>query len=262
MISSITRFIKNRQTMPVITVFCVCVILIALPQSVKVTIVSFFIDGIYYPLNRLDIFLTDIASARDRNVELNRKLMDFSIKSAQYIEDHNENIRLRRMLGFDIQLPFTLTPAEVIGIQPTLLSRSVIINAGYDEGITNMQPVITADGVVGKIIEVGASTSVVQLLIDYNCRISVVDQYTRAMGIVRWNGGKLLEMGDVPQESEVAVGDTIVCSGIGGIFPPSLVVGTVIFAQDSPGSLFKDIKVKPTVNFNSLEEVFVVTYDR
>ena len=64
----------------------------------------------------------------------------------------------------------------------------------------------------------------------------------------------------MPVESDVAVGDTVISSGLGGIFPPSLLVGTVIYAQDKEGMLFKDVKVKPSVNFGTLEEVFIAIY--
>ena len=246
--------------MPVIVVFCLCIALIVIPQNVKVGIAGFITQVIYYPLNRLNDFLSDVATASRQNVELNQRLAYYSLKSAQYVEDHYENIRLKRMLGFDLQLPYKLIPAEVIGLKPGLMSKSIIINAGTDKGINQNMPVVTADGIVGKTIEVAANTAVVQLLIDHNCKVSVIDQNTRAMGIIRWQGGKYLELGDVPVESEVAVGDTIISSGLGGIFPPSLLVGTVVYAQDKEGMLFKDIKIKPSVNFGSLEEVFIAIY--
>jgi len=99
------------------------------------------------------------------------------------------------------------------------------------------------------------------LLIDHNCKVSVIDQNSRAMGIIRWQGGKFLKIGDVPIESQVAIGDTIISSGLGKIFPPGLIVGTVIFSENVEGTMFKDVDVKPSVDFGSLEEVFVVIYD-
>lgn len=262
MISSITRFIKNRQLLPVIIIFFVCLLLILTPQKVKVSIAGLITGYIYYPFNILDDFLIDISSAKRENVELNQKLVNYSIKAAQFTDEHYENIRLRRMLGFDLQLPYMLIPAEVIGLRPGLMAKKIMINVGENKGIARNMPVVCADGVVGKIVEVEANTAIVQLLVDHNCRVSAIDLNTRAMGIIRWRGGKHLEMGDVPIESEVAVGDTIVSSGMGGIFPPSLIVGEVVFTQDREGTLFKEVLVKPSVNFGSLEEVFVVIYGK
>jgi rod shape-determining protein MreC len=165
------------------------------------------------------------------------------------------------MLNFDLQIPYRLVPAEVIGINPGSIMKSFEINTGTENGVNSDMPVMTADGIVGKIIEVTNNTAIVQMLVDHNCRISVIDQNTRAMGIIRWQGGKFLEMSNVPIESKVVVGDTIVSSGLGEIFPPGLMVGTVIYSKDIENTLFKDIMVKPTVDFGSLEEVFVVVYD-
>lgn len=243
-----------------IVVFCICVVLILLPPTFKLSISSFFIATVYYPFTKLDDFLTDVARAKRNNVELNQKLIQLSMQTSRYIEDHYENSRLRRMLDFDLQIPYRLVPAKVVGLKPIPQSKSIEINAGLAKGVNVNMPVVTADGIVGKTITVSRNTSIVQLLTDHNCRVSVIDQNTRAMGIVRWQGGRLLEMGDVPIKSQLAVGDTVISSGLGGIYPPGLMVGTVVFIQNKEGKLFKDVLVKPSVDFSSLEEVFVVIY--
>lgn len=246
--------------MPVIGVWGICILIILLPVSVKIAFSDFFTGVIYYPFNQFDQFLHDIAAAKKNNILLNRHLIELAAKSAQYTEDHYENIRLRRMLDFDLQLPYRLVPAEVVSIKPGLMTKSIVINAGSPKGVNINMPVVTADGIVGKTISVSGNTAVVQLLIDYNCKVSAIDQNTRAMGIIRWKSGKVLEMGDVTIESDIAVGDTIVSSGLGGIFPSGLMIGYVASTKDVPSTLFKDIRIKPSVDFGSLEEVFVVVY--
>lgn len=248
--------------MPAIIVFCICIILLLLPTTFRLTASSFFIATVYYPFIKLDNFLTDVVRAKRNSIELNQKLIQLSMQTSQYVEDHYENSRLRRMLDFDLQIPYRLVPAKVVGLKPTPHSKSVEINAGLTKGVNINMPVVTADGVVGKTITVSRNISIVQMLTDHNCRVSVIDQKTRAMGIVRWQGGRLLEMGDVPINSQLTVGDTVISSGLGGIYPPGLMVGTVVFIQNKEGKLFKDVLVKPSVDFSSLEEVFVVIYDQ
>jgi len=260
MLSSITNFMKYRQLMPVLVIFCVCVVLIILPLWLKLMISEFCVSRLYYPFTKLDNFLTDVAVAKNNNIELNQRIIQLSITNAQFTEDHYENTRLRRMLDFDLQLPYRLVPAEVIGIRPGLMAKSIIINAGGKKGVNYNMPVVTADGIVGKTIDITDNSAIVQLLVDYNCKVSAIDQNTRAMGIIRWQGGKFFEMGDVPIESQAVVGDTIVSSGLGGIFPPGLMVGTVVYSQNREATLFKDVTVRPSVDFGSLEEVFVVIY--
>lgn len=260
MFSNIINFLKNRQLPPVLIAFCASVLFIALPSYFKIALSRLTVSSVYYPFTYFDNFLTDVAGAKKSNVELNRHLIEMSMKAAQYTEDHYENVRLRRMLNFDLQIPYRLVPVEVIGAKPGSMIRTIEVNAGSKRGVAVNMPVVSADGIVGKVITVTGDAAWVQLLLDHNCRVSVIDQRTRAMGIVRWSGGRFLDMGDVPIESQVAVGDTIVSSGLGGIFPTGLIVGTVVGASDPKGSLFKNIKVESSVDFSSLEEVFVVVY--
>ncbi len=261
MIASAINYLKKRQLLPVLTAFTASIILIILPASWKISLSQLFIQTVYSPLTHVDKFLTDVVNVKKNNTEMSKHLIRVSVQAAQYTEDHFENIRLRRMLNFDLQIPYRLVPAEVICISPGSIMKSFEINTGTENGVNSDMPVMTADGIVGKIIEVTNNTAIVQMLVDHNCRISVIDQNTRAMGIIRWQGGKFLEMSNVPIESKVVVGDTIVSSGLGEIFPPGLMVGTVIYSKDIENTLFKDIMVKPTVDFGSLEEVFVVVYD-
>jgi len=244
----------------ILVAFFISVILIVFPASFKIAASRLFINTVYYPFVQIDTFLTDVAHAKKNNIRMNQRLIQISMQAAQFTEDHYENVRLRRMLNFDLQIPYRLIPAEVIGLKPGLMVKSIEINAGREKGINVNMPVVTADGIIGKTIAVTNNTAVVQLLIDHNCKVSVIDQNSRAMGIVRWQGGKFLKIGDVPIESQVEIGDTVVSSGLGGIFPPGLIVGTVVFRENIEGTMFKDIDVKPSVDFGSLEEVFVVIY--
>ena len=261
MLSSTIKNLKDKRLLPILAIAGVSIILILLPLSFKVAFSRILSDTIYYPIFRLDTFLTDVASAKSDNLKLSRHLIEASLRAARYTKDHYENIRLRRMLNFDLQIPYKLVPVEVVGLNPNPAVKSITVNAGENKGIKVNMPAVTADGIVGKIIAVSSNSAAVQFLIDHNCKVSAIDQNSRAMGIVRWEGGRFLKMGDVPVDNKVAVGDTIVSSGLGGIFPPGLIIGTVVYQKDPEAALFKDIAVKPAVNFSSLEEVFVIIND-
>jgi len=260
MIHNILNYLKNRQLVPVLISFIVCLFFISLPPIAKITLSRLAASSIYFPFLQTDIFFTDVVNSKSNNVLLNEQLTALSLKVAGYSEDHYENSRLRRMLNFDLQIPYELIPAEVIGIKPRQASQSLMVNAGASKGIDRNMPVVCADGIVGKTIEVTENQALVQLLIDHNCRVSAINQRTRAMGIIRWTGGKYFSMGDVPIESDVALGDSVVSSGLGGIFPAGLIVGVVEQVSHPEGSLFKDISVKPNVDFSSIEEVFIVVH--
>lgn len=260
MFGFVLNLIRNRNFLIIAGVFLFSVAFIVIPIDIKTSLSTTVINTVYFPLTAFDRFLSDVTTAKKQNIALNQKLADLSAQVAGFTEERAENSRLRRMLEFDIQMPYKLVPAKVIGIGTNSSAKSILINVGANRGIRVNNPVVTADGVVGKTIAVTQTSSMVQLLTDHNCRVSAIDQNTRTQGIIRWRGGKLLQMGEVPVESQLAVGDTIISSGFGGIFPPGIRVGVVVYAKNQTGSLFKDILVKPAVQFWSLEEVFVILY--
>ncbi|NLI16134.1 MAG: rod shape-determining protein MreC [candidate division Zixibacteria bacterium] len=260
MFGFILNLIRNRNFLWIAGIFLLSIIFIAIPLDIKTSISTAVINTLYFPLTAFDGFLNDIATAKKQNILLNQKLAELSVQVASFAEERAENARLRKMLDFNIHMPYTLVPAKVIGIGNNPNAKSILINVGANRGVRVNNPVVTADGIVGKTIAVTQNSCMVQLLTDHNCRVSAIDQNTRTQGIIRWRGGKLLQMGEVPVESQLAVGDTIVSSGFGGIFPPGIQVGTVVYAKNQTGSLFKEILVKPAVQFWSLEEVFVILY--
>lgn len=260
MFGFILNLIRNRNFLLIAGVFLISIAFIILPIDFKTSLSATVINTVYFPLTAFDRFLNDVTTAKQQNIILNQKLADLSVQVAGYSEERAENSRLRRMLEFNIQMPYKLVPAKVIGVGTNPSAKSIIINVGANRGIRINNPVVTADGIVGKTIAVTQTSSAVQLLTDHNCRVSATDQNTRTQGVVRWRGGKLLQLGEVPVESQLAVGDTIISSGLGGVFPSGIRVGIVVYAKNQTGSLFKDILVKPAVQFWSLEEVFVILY--
>ena len=161
MIASAINYLKKRQLLPVLTAFTASIILIILPASWKISLSQLFIQTVYSPLTHVDKFLTDVVNVKKNNTEMSKHLIRVSVQAAQYTEDHFENIRLRRMLNFDLQIPYRLVPAEVIGISPGSIMKSFEINTGTENGVNSDMPVMTADGIVGKIIELTKYTAIV-----------------------------------------------------------------------------------------------------
>lgn len=170
-----------------------------------------------------------------------------------------ENKRLRKLLGFKKRSGFKLTPAKVIGVDADRIVNSILIDMGRNTGIEVNMPVVTAEGLVGKIIDVFPKTALVQLLLDRNCRVSAIVQRSRTLGIVEWERGNVCKLKNVPVRSDVQVGDVVVSSGMGGVFPKGIEIGQVSELDQEKGRLFKKIKVIPSVDFAHLEEVFVLT---
>ncbi len=194
----------------------------------------------------------------NENTALREENMLLSLEVSHLQEYYLENKRLRALLGFSPKPEYETLPALVIGHNVDRVSNSIVIAAGAREGLEPDMPVVTSAGLVGRVLEVTVSSAVVQILLDHGCRVSAVVQNTdRAFGIVHWAGGEELNM-DVSAQSVVAGGDRIASTGMGGVFPKGMVIGTVTAVAPPRLGLVRRLTVAPAVDFGRLEEVFVL----
>jgi rod shape-determining protein MreC len=198
------------------------------------------------------------ATLRRDNAELRTINAQLVLENALLAEAKAENERLRALLGFTTQTPLTFVPARVIGTSTQGFINSVVLDVGTNKGLRKNMPVVSAEGLVGKLYTVGHSQSLVQLLTDRNARVSARVQRSRVTGIVRSVHSKLFLLEQVPKRADVQVGDVVVTSGLTPIFPPGLRIGTVSeVSEDTPG-LFMRIALTPAADFARLEELLVV----
>ncbi len=251
--------LTSPRTFPLILVTLLSVVLIVLPLETRTAISRIGSLSLLYPFSDLDEFLRKVDSTFKVNRELNARLDSLTIVVARMSEDKAENDRLRKMLEFEPDLNLRLIPAEVVAVSSVYPYKSMLINAGIERGITPNMAVISPDGVVGKTISSAYKSSTVQLLFDPACKIASRVQTSRSLGIITYTGGSYLTLQDVPVEETVYEGDSIVTSGLGGVFPEGLFVGTVVKAENAGEGLFHDIRVDPGADFAALDEVFVVT---
>ncbi len=191
---------------------------------------------------------------RDQNLRLSLELLELR-------EARLENTRLHALLHFRSQQETaeSYCIARVIARNPARVSSTALIDVGRNEGIQARMPVLTADGLVGRVLEAHGHTSIVQLLTDRNCRVSaVVQRESRTSGIVSFEDGTLY-LKNVPLRGDIEVGDLVVSSGLGDLFPKGLYVGQVVEIGDEAQGLFREVILAPFVNFHNLEEVFVLT---
>lgn len=168
-----------------------------------------------------------------------------------------ENERLRRLLAFVDRLDHAALPAQVIGEDVSPWGRTLIIDKGSGSGLHDGMPVVAADGVVGRIIKTGPESSRVLLITDASSAVATLIQRTRTRGIARGRGDELT-IEYVLTDSDIRVGDLLVTSGMGGVFPKGLPCGQVKTVKKDPYSLFQQVRAATTVDFSRLEEVMVI----
>jgi rod shape-determining protein MreC len=175
-------------------------------------------------------------------------------------ESRLENIRLRQMLGLKEHPAFPYISARVVGAQLQAGRNTLTIDAGERNGVRMAMPVVTDQGLAGKVIATSSGFSVVQLLLHKDVRVSARVQRSRVNGIIRWSAGRMLQLMHVPKTLDVESGDLIITSEFSSIFPSGIRIGVVSATRQVPGELFQVIDVSPCVDFDRLEEVFVAAF--
>ena len=194
----------------------------------------------------------NLRGVRAENETLKRQLGELQVQFQQERARAERARQLERLLGFQHQLRVDTIPASVIGASASLDFRGVTIDRGSNTGVTANMAVIAPTGLVGRIVTPTAHASKVQLLIDRNAAAGALVERSRAQGIVIGSGEDMLRMDFVAATADVKVGDTIVTSGVDGIYPKGFVIGKVEQVDNGNG-IYKAIRVRPSVEFNRLE---------
>lgn len=187
--------------------------------------------------------------------ELNLQLTDERAKIRQALI---ENDKLRKMLEFKKQTTFPIVTADIVGKTTTEVRNFATLNKGELDGIKEGMTVMTDAGIVGLIIASSNNYSLVRLLINRDSRVAAKVQRSRIDGILVWEGDQTLLMKNIPKSYDVKVGDDVITSEYSNRFPTNIPIGKVTEVRDEANSLFRKILVQPSVNFTSLEQVFVV----
>jgi len=212
----------------------------------------------YYPFFKLKSTLESMARTSEENVALRASLTEMSTRLQLYNETITENKRLRALLGFVPPKGFKIVPAEIIGVYGSGIPNSVQINMGVENSIEVNQTVINRNGLAGRVAGVSNDYSVVYLLTDPRCRVAARISRSREQGIIRYNLNTGMYLDNLPRQGDVQVGDTVITSGLGGIFPEGLVIGIVKTVAAPEREFFYDITVEPAVDFNGLDELYVL----
>lgn len=226
-------------------------------ESSQLNTTRFLTSTVFYPLQFIVNQSSNIRNIFDENRRLRKELVALSVKVATYQEQAAENSRLRGMLNMAENYTYDLKPVRVIAHDPSESFRSIVIDAGKNQEIGKWMPVISEHGVVGKVVQVMNRFSIVQLLRDPANRTSVMVQKTRTVGILETNNGHDFFLRCRSHEN-VQTGDTVTTSGLGGIYPVGLQIGIVSKISDSNDPLFKKAWIKLSVDFNHIEELFVI----
>jgi len=186
--------------------------------------------------------------------------LESSIQHLQALEE--ENAALRELLGFKKRLGFKAVAAKIVRRKPSTWWNTVTVNRGSAENLTDQQPVIASAGLVGKVDRAGKNESTILLLTDEMCQVSAKIEGSHEFGILT---GQRTQHGAEPvlllrylaPHAKVKPGAKVFTTGRGGLFPPDILLGTII--EYRSGTFDAEALVKPAVDFETLKTIFVLT---
>lgn len=200
---------------------------------------------------------TALINVREENARLREELKKHKAINNEYREAVATNVRLAKLLEMKEKIQAPSITAEIIGVDPSQWFKTIIIDRGSSDGIKPGMPAVTAEGVVGQVTSTAPDFAKVLLAIDPNSAIDGLIQETRVKGIIK-GGGAGFRMDYVLKNNEVKKGDRIVTSGIGGIFPKGVPIGTVSLVEKSDRGMFQEIEIEPAADFSQLEFLIIV----
>lgn len=211
------------------------------------------------PFNGLGNIFANLTASQDTLDELREQNKELTAQVAELSEAQETATRLEGLLELKSTYNLQSTAARIVGSSTDAWSRTVTIDKGSLDGLAINMPVTDSSGVIGQIIEVAPTSAVVRLITDEASGVSAMVQSTRAQGILQGQPDGTLRLEYVSVDADVKEGDIIVTSGIGGIYPKGLPLGTVASVEREPNALYYTVVVNVTSTTENNEEVLVIT---
>ena len=180
-------------------------------------------------------------------------------RNAELEETNQSTQRLQGLLDLKNTYNLQSTGARVISGSTDSFNNTIVIDKGTSSGLAVGMPVVDSGGVIGQIIECSPTTSTVRLITDEKSGVAAMVQSSRAQGMLMGSASRQITLNLINTNQKVAVGDTVVTSGLGGVFPKGLPLGKVTSVEAAPGSLYYTIVIEPFGNVSTNEEVMVIT---
>jgi rod shape-determining protein MreC len=239
-------------------------------ENVVNTILSPFqsaITSISNVTKKIGVISWEMVTVYEQNKMLRSEVEQLRQRDVNVNEIMAENTRLTNILNYKNAVKqFDTAVAKIISYDSSNLTNSITINLGAKDGMQKNMPVITPQGLVGTIVAVYEHSAKVQLILDPRSAVGAIIQRpeSRVIGIMQGSVGvqTLAKMVNIPRDADVVVGDNVLTSGYGGLYPKGIVIGEVVEVTNEAGGLLKYATVKTAVDFYRIEEVLVIVNSR
>lgn len=265
--------VERRPTLLLLIVLSALFVLMSLSSRTRVlgqtrTLFERTVMTIFSPVPKLvnwvgqnaqDIYhgYVDMRRSVAENFELNRKVAQLTGENLMLRRSHEDLSRMRALLWYSQELAMPTMLGQVVMLDNSSRFKSMIIDRGSEAGVEINDVIVNPGGLVGRVVLTTRDLAKIQLITDVNSSVGALNERTRRQGTIRGDGRGILEFHNIPNLSDVAVGDNIVTAGIDGIYPKGIPIARVSKAEDGKG-LFKSVLCVPTVDFSRLEEVLII----
>ncbi len=215
-------------------------------------------NAVFSPLGLLARTIGRTVEAVRVNPELEERVGFLTGEVARLREVEAENRRLRALLGLRERPGYRGVVARVIGRDIQNWNQSILINRGGADGVVREAAVVSPEGLVGKVIEVAPHLSRVLLIIDPSSGVGGAVQDSRRTGIVEGTAAGGCEMKYLPRRVDISPGEAVVTSGLGGVYPPGLLVGIITAVRPAGDGIYQNADLQPAARFDRLEWVMVL----
>lgn len=266
---------KNKLAVTIVVLSVAFLGIIVLSIKGNSNIISSGVGGVISPLQKIvytvnekvkgsfDFFI-NFSNVKKENEELTAKNAELENKLIEYERMKDENTRLREMFDYSQNnANYDYLGCNIIGYSGGNISNGYIIDKGTKDGVEKDMVVITPAGLVGKVTKASSSFAIVQTILNENIAVAAMvestDETTGILqGITDSKNKNLTELSNIPIESAIKEGDKILTSGLGEMYPKEIRIGEVISVEVDNVGIMKRAVVKPYVDFNKLEQLFVV----
>jgi len=247
---------RDKTTLGVLVLFSF--VLLILPQPAKIGFAQTVLNLVLSPVQRVVHQFESISELRGENERLRRLAASLMLERERLLQFRSERGRLRRLADFKEEQFLELVPTEVIGRNLDRFQTILIIDKGHADSLRVRMPVLSYQGYVGRVVNVFANSAWVQLISSRNNPVSCLDKRSRVVGILEWRSHSYFELNNVSVVEDVAVGDTLITSGYGGVAPKGFPVAVVTKVTPDIDGLSLRVDARSHIDFRSLEELFVV----
>lgn len=270
------KFFKNKLAVTIIVLSVAFLgLIIKSSQNIEKDSITSGIGSAINPLQKsiysitdgikgaLDFFL-NFSEVKEENISLTKENIELKNKLLEYETLKEENDKLKEVLNYkDSKNDYNYIGCEIVGYSGESFLKGYIINRGENDGLQKDMVVISNKGLVGKITSTGSNWAIVESILSENIAVSVMVNSNREnigilKGYVNGSNKAITEIENIPMDSSIKEGDVIITSGLGEVYPKEIRIGEVIKIETDEIKVTKTAIVKPYVDFDKLEDLFVI----